>query len=147
MDISRRMAELNILRISGRVKQLRLNTAHKISYKQATKYLDANFKRAKDRAQPTKRSQWNYIVPKIRGAESKTFCFSAIKDWDSLPEQLKKCENITPLKNGVKRHLRQMAAEEANRDFLFLKKKKKKKNFKIFLQYKFRKLILKKIAV
>ncbi len=62
------MTELNLLRIPGRVKQLRLNTAHKIYYNQAPTYLNANFKRARDRAQSTRRSEWNFIVPKIKGA-------------------------------------------------------------------------------
>ncbi len=92
------MAELNILRIPGRVKQLRLNTAHKIFYNQAPTYLNANFKRARDRTQHTRRSQWIFIVPIIKGAEGNTFSFNAMKDWTSLPEQLKNCENIASFK-------------------------------------------------
>ncbi len=51
------MTELGILRIPGRLKQLRLNTAHKIYYNQAPTYLNANFKRARDRAQSTRHSE------------------------------------------------------------------------------------------
>ncbi len=93
-----RMAELNVLRIPGRVKQLRLNTAHKIYYSKAPTYLNANFEKARDRSQHTRRSQWKFIVPKIKGAEGNTFFFNAIKDWNSLPEQLKNCENIASFK-------------------------------------------------
>ncbi len=74
------MAELNILRIPGRVKQLRLNTAHKIYYNEAPTYLNANFKKARDRTQHTRRSQWNFVVPKIKEAVGNTFYFHAIKD-------------------------------------------------------------------
>ncbi len=37
------MAGLNILKIPGRVKQLKLNSAHKIYHNQAPTYLQANF--------------------------------------------------------------------------------------------------------
>ncbi len=37
------MAELNILKIPDRVKQLKLSTAHKIYHNQAPTYLEANF--------------------------------------------------------------------------------------------------------
>ncbi len=99
------MAELSILRIPGRVKQLRLNTAHKIYCNQSPIYLNVNFKRARDRAHMTRCSQWNFIVPNIEGVEGNTFYFNAIKDWSSLPEQLKNCENIAALKKMVKKHL------------------------------------------
>ncbi len=99
------------------MKQLRLNTAHKIFYNKAPSYI--NTKRTRDRAQSTRRSEWNFTVPKIKGAESNTFYFNAIKDWNSLPEHLKACENKVSFKKGVKRHLMQKAAEEADRDFLY----------------------------
>ncbi len=77
------MVELSMLRIPGRVKQLRLNTAHKAYYNQAPTYLNANFKRARDRAQLTRCSEQNFIIPKIKRAEGITFYFNAIKDWNS----------------------------------------------------------------
>ncbi len=45
------MKELNMLKISNRAKQLRLNTAHKIFYKKAPSYLNTNFKRTRDRTE------------------------------------------------------------------------------------------------
>ncbi len=95
------MAELNMLQIPGRVKQLRLNTAHKMIFNEAPTYLNANFKRGKDRAQPTRRSQWNFTVLNIKGTEGNTFCYNAIKDWNSLPGHLKNCENIICFRKGV----------------------------------------------
>ncbi len=101
------------------MKQLRLNTAHKIFYNKAPSYLNTHFRRTRDRAQSTRRSEWNFTVPKIKEAEGNTFYFNAIKDWNSLPQHLKACENILSFKKGVKRHLMPKAAEEANRDFLY----------------------------
>ncbi len=92
------MKELNILRIPNGVKQLRLNTAHKIFYNKAPSYLNTHFRRTRDKAQSTRRSEWNFTVPKIKGAEGNTFYFNAIKDWNSLPEHLKACENTLSFK-------------------------------------------------
>ncbi len=116
------MAELNMLKIPGKVKQLRLNTTHKIYYNHASPkpptYLQANFTKARDRTQHTRGSQWNFVVPNVKGAERNTFYFSAVKDWNSLPNELKICENKGSFKNGAKKHLLlQMATDDAGMDF------------------------------
>ncbi len=80
------MKELNLLRVSERAKQLRLNNAHKIFYHQAPGYLQENFVKTRNRLQHTRSSQWNFNVPNVRGIESNTFYFNAIKDWNSLPK-------------------------------------------------------------
>ncbi len=89
-----------MLKIPDRAKQLRLNTVHKIYYNKAPSYLNAKFKRSRDRAHLTRRSERNFINPQLKGTESNTFYFSAIKDWNSLPEDLKTCENIASFKKG-----------------------------------------------
>ncbi len=61
----------------------------------------------------------NFVVPNGKGAESDTFYYNAIKDWNKLPIELKICENIASFKQGLKSHLLQMVTEEADRDFLF----------------------------
>ncbi len=88
------MKELNLLRVSDRAKQLRLNNAHKIFYHQAPGYLQENFVKTRNRPQHTISSQWNFNVSNFKGIESNTFYFNAIKDWNSLPNNLKNCENI-----------------------------------------------------
>ncbi len=85
------MKELNMLRIPNKMKQLRLNTAHKIFYNKAPSYLNTHFKRTRDRAQSTRRSEWNFTVTKIKGEEGNTFYFNAIKE---------ACENIPYIKKG-----------------------------------------------
>ncbi len=72
------IAELNILRIPGRVKQLRLNTAHKIYYNKAKHTSWQTLKKTRDETQHTRRSQWNFIVPNIKGAEGNTLYFNAV---------------------------------------------------------------------
>ncbi len=62
------MKELNMLRLSERAKQLRLNTAHKIFYKQAPEYLQENFEKARKKQQQHTGSRlWNFTVPKCQG--------------------------------------------------------------------------------
>ncbi len=95
------MKELNMLRVSDRAKQLWLNTTHKIFYKQALEYLQENFEKARKRQQQHTRSRlWNFIVPNVKGNESNSFFFHAIKDWNSLPDELKTCDNIYSFKTS-----------------------------------------------
>ncbi len=114
------MKELNLLRVADRAKQLRLNNAYKIFYHQAPGYLQGNFVKTRNRLQHTRSSQWNFNVPNVKGIESITFYFNAIKDWNSLPNNLKNCENIHTYKKGVKTHLLQTATEEAGGEYVFL---------------------------
>ncbi len=83
------MKELNLLRVSDRAKQLRLNNAYKIFYNQALGYLQENFVKTRNRLQHKRSSQWNFNVPNVKGNESNTFYFNAVKDWNSLPNNLK----------------------------------------------------------
>ncbi len=50
-------------------------------------------------------------VPNVRGIESNTFYFNAIKDWNSLPNNLKNCENI----HTYKKESKEVPATNGNR--------------------------------
>ncbi len=114
------LKELNMLRISDRARQLRLNTAHKIFYKQAPEYLQENFEKVRNRQQQhTRKRLSNFIVPNVKGNESNSFFFQAIKDWNSLPNELNTCENICSFKKGVRRHLIQRATRGAENVYVF----------------------------
>ncbi len=114
------MKQLNLLRVSDRAKQLRLNKAYKIFCHQAPGHLQDNFIKTRNRLQHTKSSQWNVNVPNVKGIESNTFYFNAIKDWNILPNNLTNCENIHTYKKGVKMCLLQTGTEEAGREYVFL---------------------------
>ncbi len=117
------MADLNTLKLPEKAKQLRLNTTHMIYFNEAPTYLQKNFNKARDRAQHTRGSHWNFVVPNANGAESNTFYYNAIKDWNKFPTELKTCENIASFKKGLRSHLLQMATEEEDRDFNFVLRK------------------------
>ncbi len=115
------MKELNLLWVLDRAKQLRLNTAHKIFYNQAPEYLQEHFVKTKNRLQQhTRSSQWNFDIPNVKGNESNAFYLNSFKDRNSVPNDLKNCENIHTYKKGVKRYLLQTAKEEAGREYVFL---------------------------
>ncbi len=61
----------------------------------------------------------NFNVPNVKGNESNTFYFNAIKDWKSFPNYRKNCENIHTYKKGVKKYLLQTVTEEARREYVF----------------------------
>ncbi len=113
---TKHMSDLNILKIPGRVKQLRLNITHKIYYNQAPTYLQTNFNKRSDRGHSTRGRDGNFVVPNVKGAEGSTFYFAAIKEWNKLPMELKTCENTASFKRGLKKHFLQTAAD---RDFVF----------------------------
>ncbi len=115
---TKHMSDLNILKVPGRVKQLRLNITYKICYNQAPTYLQTKCNKNSDRGQHTRGSRGNFVVPNVKGAERNTFYFNAIKDWNPLPIELKTCENTVSFKKRVKKHL-QKATEEADREFVF----------------------------
>ncbi len=59
-----------------------------------------------------------FIVPNVKGNESNSF-FHAIKNWNSLPDELKTCENICSFKKGVRRHMIQRATGGAENVYVF----------------------------
>ncbi len=81
-NATKHMSDLNIPKIPGRVKQLRLNITHKIYYNQAHTYLQTNFNKNSDRG-----SHGNFVVPNVKGAKGNKFYFNAIKDWNKLPKE------------------------------------------------------------
>ncbi len=80
------MKELNLLRVSDRAKQVKLNNAYKIFYNQAPRYLQENFVKTRNRLQHTRSSQWNFNVPNVKGNESNTFILMQL--WTGIVSQI-----------------------------------------------------------
>ncbi len=78
------------------------------------------FVKTRNILQHTRSSQWKFNAPNANGIESNTFYFNPIKDWNSLPNNLKNCGNIHTYKKGVKRYLLETATEEAGKKYVFL---------------------------
>ena len=83
----------NMLNVDFRVKQLRLSHVHKIFNGTGPSYLSEQFIKVSDvHHHFTRGSTENFIVPSVNGVAAKTFYYSGIKDWNSLPSDAKqKC--------------------------------------------------------
>jgi hypothetical protein len=53
----------------------------------------------------TRSSSMNFNIPSIKGCESTTFYYSGIKDWNSLSESVKNCNNKNRFKTNGKKYL------------------------------------------
>ena len=96
--------KLNLLNISNRVKQLRLNHMFNIFNGIAPQYMYQNFVRNVS-THNTRSGQSNFIVPFSKGAAASSFNSTAIKDWNALPEDIKSIKNKCHFKRQVKCHL------------------------------------------
>lgn len=101
------LSSVGFLNIENRVKQLRLGHAHKIYNNKCPTYLKDNFiKVSENHEYNTRSSQFNFVVPKIKGVDSSTFFFNAIKDWNSLPNNIKSIKDHNAFKTVIKQHLK-----------------------------------------
>ena len=53
-----------------------------------------------------RRSTENFIVPSVNGDAATTFYYSGIKDWNSLPSNVKQKCNFTGFKSAARQYLR-----------------------------------------
>lgn len=101
------LATLGLLNVEDRVQQLRLGHAHKIYYNKCPDYLKQHFhKVCEQHMYNTRSSQFNFVVPKIRGVDSTSFFYSAITDWNRLPNSIKAVQNHDSFKTDLKHFLK-----------------------------------------
>ena len=94
------------LNVDSKVKQIRLNHVFKISHKMCPSYLSENFKTVGLlHSFATRSSSVNYHVPHINGSEDRTFFYTGIKEWNSLPNYLKNIMNYDCFKKKCKQYL------------------------------------------
>ena len=107
---------LGMLNVDFRVKQLRLGHAHKIFNDRCPSYLSENFVKTSDiHRHNTRGSSENFVVPSVSGVAATTFYYSAIKDWNSLPSEVKIRSNYNSFKGAAKAYLRtQLQLREAD---------------------------------
>lgn len=97
---------LGFLNVDNRVKQLTLSHVYKIFNGTSPSYLLDHFdKVSESHMYNTRGSSENFVVPRVSGQASTTFFFNGIKDWNSLPSEIKSCGNFNSFKTLVKRHL------------------------------------------
>ena len=91
-----KLNSLNTLNVDFRVKQHRLSHVHKILNGTGPSYLSEQFIKVSDvHHHFTRGSTENYLVTSVNGVAATTFDYSGIKDWNSLPSDVKqKCTSM-----------------------------------------------------
>ena len=98
---------LNMVNVELRIKQLRLSHAYKIYNETGPSYLREHFVKTSDVHQHfTRGSTEKFVVPSVSAVAATTFCCSAIKDWNSLPLDIKQKSTFNGFKTAVKHCLR-----------------------------------------
>ena len=94
---------VGFLNVSNRVRQMRLNHAHKIYYNKCPHYMRTNFVKTRDIiSYNTRHNEYNFYVPSVNGQSANTFYYNAIKDWNGLPSDIKKIKSSHAFKSKVK---------------------------------------------
>ncbi len=116
----RELDQVGFLNIHDRVKQLKLGHVHNISQGKCPPYLRTGFTYISEHhLHGTRDSLHNFVVPRVNGPGSKTFFYTAIKDWNMLPNQIKSIKNKPSFKKQVKKHLSMQANSVESNIYLY----------------------------
>ena len=111
---------LGILNVDVRVKQLRLGHAHKIFNDRCPSYLSENFvKTSYINRHNTRGSSDNFVVPSVSSVTATIFYYSSIKDWNSLPSEVKIRSYYNSFKGAAKAYLRTQLQLSENDNFVY----------------------------
>ena len=98
------LSSLNFLNVENRVKYLKLCHVHKIFNNNCADYLHENFQKLSEvHGYRTRGSAFNFLVPKVKSLADSSFYFSAIREWNSLPGNIKGINNISGFKCAIRR--------------------------------------------
>ena len=98
---------LKMLNVDFRVQQLRLSHAHKIYNENGPSYMSEHFiKTSEVHHHFTRNSIENFVLPSVCGAAATPFYYNAIKDWNSLPLDVKQKRSFNGFKSAAKQYLR-----------------------------------------
>ena len=104
------LKKAGFLNSTDRVTQLGMNITHNIFYNKCPYYLKTVFVKTRDvHSHDTRGSNYNFRVPKINTVTAGTFYYNAIKQWNSLPDDLRSVEDKVQFKKSLKTHLKIVA--------------------------------------
>ena len=106
---------VNMFPVSDRVKQLKLNHMFKVKNGQCPEYMKENFRLIgeTDLRIGTRATRNNFFLPRVTGQAIHTFYFSAVKEWNRLPNRIKELTNIDNFKTSLKAYI---SSEIVNRE-------------------------------
>ncbi len=107
------LQKLRYLNVKDRITQLSMNLVHDIFYDKSPNYMKTYFTKTRDvHMHNTRGSNLNFVIPKINNVTSGTFYYNACKQWNSLPESLRKTEQKETFKQALKTHLAEKALQQ-----------------------------------
>ena len=106
---------VNMFPVSDRVIQLKLNHMFKVKNGQCPEYMKENFSLIgeTDSRIGTRATRNNFFLPRVTGQAIHTFYFSAVKEWNRLPNSIKELTNIYNFKTSLKAYI---SSEIVNRE-------------------------------
>ena len=110
---------IKLLNSQDRAKQLRLNHVFNIFNDTGAPYLKNNFIRTSSaHTHRTRSSNFNFVVPRVKGIAYKSFYYNAILDWNALPPQIQSISNRMAFKKAVKKQLADSALKQESAEFI-----------------------------
>lgn len=96
-------SQIKLLNVQNRVQMLQLSHVFKIFHNSCPDYLANHFNTVSSVHQySTRSSVYNFHVPKVNGFSSKTFYFTGISFWNSLPNYIKEINSKNHFKMELK---------------------------------------------
>ena len=101
------LKEAGFLKVTERVKQLKLGHIFRIKNKTCPSYMNTNFDLLSENENrcSTRSYEFNFFLPGIGPQGMKTFFYTGIKDWNALPNNIKEIINEDRFKEKIKEHL------------------------------------------
>merc|ERR1712240_974771 len=99
-------------KVSERVKHLKLGHIFRIRNKTCPSYMNTNSKLLNENTNrsSTRSYQFTFFLPSTGSLGTKTFFYTGIKDWNSLPNSIKEIKSEDLCKEKVKANLVHSAA-------------------------------------
>ena len=111
---------LGWLNVQYRVAQLKLNHMHNVFYQNCPEYLLSMFTFTHNvHSHRTRNSVNSFFVPRYSGINLKSFNYTGVKLWNSLPSHIRSTEGKTTFRKKLKDHLKSEMLGIDNNDFVY----------------------------
>jgi len=96
--------KVNMLSVTDRVHQLRINHVFNIFHEHAPEYLCENLNLNNNLSRGA--TNFNLLVPSGNTCNKNSFVYNTILDWNNLPIKIKNISNKPPFKSAVKKYFK-----------------------------------------
>lgn len=117
---TRHFSDVGWLPVGSRVDQIKILHVHRIVNKLAPCYLSENFTLVSEIHDHCTRSSLNcFYLPKVGSNSIKSFFYTSIKLWNSIPNLIKKIESRECFKSHLKKHIMSNLCQIENQGYKF----------------------------